>query len=556
MRWSLLFLTACASRSHEFPMRDLYTRDTDLNSVSVHCRKDPDKKDPNRQTCAPESYDSPGTWDVIDNIFFRRVSDGLTISRSAESVNVNAFDEVPDSSWFTNVPRNQPVPDAPGACTKNDLLEDGDKVADGAWVIDHGKDNGTTLGFRVAIEGKGQYMIKADDPREPEQASAAAVTGEAFFHELGFNTTCEQVVNIRKGQLKLSPGLSYSLGNDGPKKDLDDAALDLMLKSSTKVNGGLIRMQASKWLTQLTLGPWRYISTRGDDPNDVIPHEDRRDVRGMKLLNAWMSHWDSREQNTMDVWQADDPKNKRSSPGKVMHYILDTSDAMGALGGPDPLARRLGYSYIGDWADIGLQLITFGFWDAPWDRAQIRADRQKFGYFRVDDFDPENWKGQYPNPAFQRMTERDGAWMARLIARFSRADIARIIGYGKFTDPSDAAWLVDVMVQRQHIILSRYLTRLSPLGEIRNEGPRRICATDFARLRLLHDRYEYTVTANGQPVRAEAGDDGALCFDAPATGGKTTFKITNGTAAAPILLHAFDLGDRGMRVVGVTRPEP
>ena len=34
------------------------------------------------------------------------------------------------------------------------------------------------------------------------------------------------------------------------------------------------------------------------------------------------------------------------------------------------------------------------------------------------------------------MTERDGAWMARLIARFSPADIRTIVGAGRFADPA------------------------------------------------------------------------------------------------------------------------
>jgi hypothetical protein len=33
-----------------------------------------------------------------------------------------------------------------------------------------------------------------------------------------------------------------------------------------------------------------------------------------------------------------------------------------------------------------------------------------------------------------------------------------------------------------------------------------------------------------------------------------TFEIRNGAAAGPLVVHGYDLGHRGVRVVGLTRP--
>jgi hypothetical protein len=568
-RTSLLLLTACAAGPRPFPLRDPLTVDTDLHDVSVDCRPDPDKDDVDRKNCAPREYISPFIWDQMDNVLFARISRGLSVDVTGEAANINSFDEVADSSWFTNKPRGDAShDDAPGACIPEDMLADPKDVKPGEWVIDHGKDNGSTLGFRVDIPGKGKYLLKADDEGLPERASAASVIGAAVYDEVGFYTSCEQVVLLKKEQLKLTPGLK-AFDNEGMSHPFDDAALDKTLKSTTQLPDGVVRMQASKWLPGLTIGPFRYVGTRNDDPNDVIDHVDRRELRGSRILAAWLDHWDAREQNSMDVWLSANAKDKRSSPGHVVHYILDTSDTMGGAVDIDEMSRRLGHSYNFDLGDVGESLITFGVVEFPWDRAAKLEGKEKFSYFGTRDFDPGAWKPLYPNPAFLRMTERDAAWMARKLARYSHDDIVRIVTMGRWQSPSDAAFLVNTLDVRLHRIFVRYFSRLSPLGEVRRDGDK-ICATDFARLREVWpaSTYHYDVTERGGgkylALTSAAGNDGAVCFtpEAVATTGadsdphrRVVFEVTNGTGAGVLRIYAYDLGARGMKLVGLERPD-
>lgn len=544
--------------------------------MSVPCRLDPAAKDDHPWNCAPREYVSPFVWDTVDNLWFAPLSRTLSIEITGEAVNANSLDEVPDSAWFTNRPRAHEVDaeadaEAPGACGPDDMLPAPDRVHDGAWRIDHGKDNGSTLGFRIQVPEKGIYMLKADDEGKPERASAASVIGAAMFHALGYYTSCEQIVVLRKAQLRLTPGLKV-VANSGVSHPFDDAALDRVLASTTQLPDHRVRMQASKWLPGFTLGPFRYTGTRDDDPGDVIDHTDRRELRGMRLLAAWLDHWDAREQNSMDVWLAADPSDKRSSPGHVVHYVLDTSDTLGGEVSVDEMSRRLGYTYDLDFAEIGRSLITLGAEERPWDHAREMPGREKFGYYRAEDFDPAAWKPAYPNPAFLRMTERDAAWMARLIARFSRDDIRRFVALGRWQDPGDADYLAGILIERQRRILVRYLGKLSPLGEVRAAGPDRICATDFARLREIAApaSFRYTIRERGGgrtlELPAEVGAGGAVCFRprGVVTGALrdadpariVRFEIANGTRAGPLVIQAYDLGRRGMQIAGLTRPEP
>ncbi|HMI93623.1 MAG TPA: hypothetical protein VK509_19755, partial [Polyangiales bacterium] len=51
---------------------------------------------------APEEYVSPFAWDGADQMVFRPISRFFAVDPAGRAVNVNALDEVPDSSWFEN----------------------------------------------------------------------------------------------------------------------------------------------------------------------------------------------------------------------------------------------------------------------------------------------------------------------------------------------------------------------------------------------------------------------------------------------------------------------
>ena len=288
---------ACTAAPRPFPLREPLRVDTDLRSVSVPCHVEGTKKEPNHLSCAPEAYVSPLAWDGMDNSIFRPLVEVFAVDPGGEAANASSFDEVADSAWFTNTLGAHDLSLAElkaGACNPSELL-DGEAATDGAWLIDKGKVNGASLGFRVNIKGKGKYLFKTDPKGQPERATAASVIGAAAYDAVGFFTSCEQVVYFKPSVLKLAPGLRYE-NNSGIERDFDKKALQSVLDEATK-RGELVRMQASAWLPGQLIGPFRYEGTRDDDPNDVIPHEDRRELRGGRLLAAWIDHFDAREQN-------------------------------------------------------------------------------------------------------------------------------------------------------------------------------------------------------------------------------------------------------------------
>jgi hypothetical protein len=465
---------------------------------------------------------------------------------------VNSLDEVPDSSWFSNRIGRAPMTVDEvrhGPCDPRPIPLNG---PDGSILIDQGKMNGANPGFRVRLPDGRRYMLKADGAGEPERATGATTVAARIYHAAGWWAACDSVVYLRPAIFSLEPGLTVT-DNSGVTRPFDRPALARLLADASR-RGPLVRMSASEWLPGRPLGPFRYEGVRRDDPNDVIPHEDRRDLRGARLIAAWLNHFDAREQNTMSVWLSADPDDPDASPGHVRHYYLDLGDCFGSQWAWDGISRRLGHAYYLDFAYVAADFLTLGFIVRPWDRARVRPGQEIFGYYAAQPFDPAGWKPGYPNPAFERMTEGDGAWAARIIARFGDAHLAAAVTAGDFTDPRHDAYLAEVLARRRDAILRRYLAVLSPITDLSVENGG-LCGVDLARRSGLWPapefRYGAAVEPGGARPAVDALEDGRLCVALPAGPGYRIVTLTNGQAPGRLRAHLQD-----GRVIALERPAP
>ncbi|HET8935789.1 MAG TPA: hypothetical protein VFN67_20215 [Polyangiales bacterium] len=535
----LVMLSACANEQR-FPLRPVMWRDDDRTAFAP----------------APAEYISPFAWDGADQMVFRPVARFFAVDPAGRATNVNALDEVPDSSWFENRIGQHaftPADIVSGPCGA-DVLDV--NMPPGSWVIDHGKTNGANPGFRVNIPGVGKFLLKADPDGEPQRATGATAIAARLYHAAGYFAPCDSVVYFDPRILHLTPGLTAS-DNSGVARPFDQAALDSLLSHASH-RAGLVRMGASRWLPGKPIGPARYEGTRDDDPNDVVPHEDRRELRGARLMAAWLNHFDSREQNTMDVFMplADDSQHRL---GHVRHYILDLGDCFGSVWASDELSRRLGHAYYFDFSYLMLDFVSFGAVSRPWERA--RRDGGIFNYFSARDFDPEDWRGGYPNPAFVRMTEADGAWFARILARFDDSLISAAVGVGQY-DPPSAAYLVRTLIARRDLILQRYLTRLSPLADLRVRG-HELCGVDLARrvnaVKKPSAPDARLLDADGPralPLHWNERDE--LCVTLPPLAAKQPLaygivEIATGSSSQPLRAHVYDRGATGLWLAGIER---
>jgi hypothetical protein len=193
-----------------------------------------------------------------------------------------------------------------------------------------------------------------------------------------------------------------------------------------------------------------------------------------------------------------------------------------------------------------------------------------FRNFDVHSFVPDEWKMQYANPAFTRMTERDGAWMARILARFTPESVRALAVMARFTDPRNTEHLARVLEGRLARILDRYLTRLSPIGELRVEDASRLGGVDLAAARAVRaqDRFRYTARISNAELPVEVRGGGEICVVLPHMAADAGLpdrsparyvrvSVDDGVAQAPLLAYLYDLGPtRGYVLAGVQRPAP
>ncbi|MBT3345929.1 MAG: hypothetical protein HN404_23235 [Gemmatimonadetes bacterium] len=409
-------------------------------------------------------------WDIADHTFFYQLGKPLDLRWTARSVgrllriagprqadNVNVLDEVPGSSWFAN--RHFHF-----ALTPAQLAEGpGRAVPDtsGPWQIVAGKFEGGTAGFTVK-DGVGVYfLLKFDSEGNKEMGSAAEVVATKILHAAGYNVPRNSIVYFRPSRLQIGPKATVPTSTGG-KRRMELADVQAILNSIEPEPDGRLRCVASKFLSGAPVGFFNYDGRRPDDPNDRVEHQHRRELRGLRVLGAWLNDADRRAANTLDMYVSEDEGRRRY----VKHYLIDMGSALGS-NNLMPHMPKYGNEYVWDPRTIARSIVSLGLWRKPWEEP-LPMSYRTIGYFETQTFEPHSWVPTYPNPAFEQMTMRDAYWGAKIVMSFSDEDLAAIVATGQYTEePGAAAELTRLLSVRRDMIGRYYFGRVNPLDRFR-----------------------------------------------------------------------------------------
>jgi hypothetical protein len=412
-------------------------------------RDDPIWRDPETQDASSvKEIDISQQYDFVENTFLNA---GDRTDRRA--MNVNTLDEVPDSSWFTNrigretwdIPRLVRGPDS------------GTGPADGNWTVIGAKSEGITPGLTIRDATGQVYFIKFDPPSNPEMSSGAEIISTKFFYAFGYHTPENYVATLRRESLVIAPGTRYT-DKEGVKRSMEARHLDELMEKAAPTPDGGYRVTASKAVPGTSVGHFKYYGTRPDDPNDIYPHEHRRELRGMSVFAAWLNHDDSRSVNTHDTLQRDDGR------AVVRHYLLDFGSTLGS-GSTQAQTTRAGNEFIWEARPTLVTMLTLGFYVRPWVKVKY-PDIPAVGRFESTYFRPENWKPEYPNPAFRNARPEDRFWAARILSRLSDEAVRAVVSTARFTDPRATDYLAETLLERKAKVLAAWLNVTNPVVDV------------------------------------------------------------------------------------------
>jgi hypothetical protein len=376
----------------------------------------------------------------------------LAVGHPKRASNVNALDEVPDSSWYTNRhhihrmsiaelqrgPNRGPGPDFSTA------------------VITQAKPGGITPGMMLKDATGQSYLVKFDDASYPNLRSGAEVISTKILYAAGYNVPENYIAYIDPKDLKIGDDVEFTDPNTKQKRPLTKDDLEGMLRGAGQAPDGRFRVMASKILSGKPKGPFPQVGLRTDDPNDLIPHEHRRELRALRLISSWINNWDLKEGQSLDVYV------EESGRKFLRHYLLDFGSSLGS--GFDPAEYYHGHEYALDVGSVAKEIFSLGLFESANEKRALIISPE-VGSFTAAEFHPGDWKPNFPSVMLANMDDYDAFWATRVILSFSEEELKSIVETAEYTGPTTNNYMLQTLLDRRSMVARYWLEKVDGLSE-------------------------------------------------------------------------------------------
>lgn len=406
-------------------------------------------------------------WDwYLSDVYLRRaLLHTLDPKRPEDAGDVNALDEVPRSSWF------QP-PGSTLALLEPPLTDDGPPIPPLTFVPDMPRayDGGVCV-----VDGRGiRYELRRDRSDRPEMRTSAAAIASRLVRAFGLLTPEVHVVFL--GSADFAP----SEGGETPEP------IRRFLQSGPPSVDGRYRASATRWPVGIDVGVSESYDVRGDDPNDAIPHRNRRTLRSLKVLGAWLAISSINPRKTRDAYVGE------PGSGHIRHYLVGLEDALGAGSVVDRQKAQGLRTDLG--GGMGFNLVTFGLWPGS---DSLPTQRRMLALGNMDEkVDAAGFKASPPYGPISYFQDADGYWAAKRIAAIPLATIIDAVESAHIRDSSARLAIVRLIVARRQAVVAHWYAQVSPV-EVERIQDRIVVLRDESVSRAVSDvagtRYHVTI---------------------------------------------------------------
>ena len=427
----------------------------------------------------PESRWAGLGWEAAYHGFFYQIEKPLNLARTGtraahalglsdarEADNVNVLDEPPSSSWYMR--RHFYRPMTPAEIRKGPA---GPALSGGDALTVIGGDFGPNDRDLTVEDARGVQYRLTFDGRYPELRTGAEAVATRLYHAAGYLVEPSEVVYVVPAQVTVSPNATLRTREGLRRLVVADVARVLGALPQRPADGA-VRALAHPLVTGDRTGSWDFVGRHRADPNDRVRHEMRRELRGLRVLAAWLNDVDRAAPINRAVYTEAGVAGGPAPDGSRRHlrYLLGGLDhALGA----DGLGRRTvrdGHENRVDPSVTFAKALTLGLAPTPWERLDPNATvSTALGPFAAEPFDPLAWRPRTPNAAFAEATARDGYWGAKLVAAFSDADLAAAVAAARFTNRADSVLLVEALKARRDQTARAWFGIVNPLDHFRAE---------------------------------------------------------------------------------------
>jgi hypothetical protein len=145
----------------------------------------------------------------------------------------------------------------------------------------------------------------------------------------------------------------------------------------------------------------------------------------------------------------------------VRHYLIDFGSTLGS-GSVTAQKPRAGAEYLWEPWPVLRRIISIGLWDSAWIRVRY-PELPSIGRFESKEFEPQNWKPEYPNAAFDNALPDDCYWAAKIVMAFTDDDIRAVVRTGGVTDSESEEYLIHTLIERRNKIGRYYFDQVLAL---------------------------------------------------------------------------------------------